>query len=104
MSQAETQNASDELEAFQRSERVKMIGGSDAITIQWVAGEDLIPVPLGEFADKAIEFVRSRESSVEIEAWKNRNKHGLQMFWAKHKGDALALKKVIEDKISELDR
>ena len=53
--------------------------------------------------DKAIEFVKGRKSSVEIEAWVNRNKHGLQMFWAKHKGDAIELKKVIEDKVRSLD-
>ncbi|MDH7790698.1 phage recombination protein Bet [Ochrobactrum sp. AN78] len=81
-------------------ERAKRIGAHNAITITWGDGWQLENVPLGEFADRAADFVKS--SSVEIvRRWHDANKQPLQVFWAKCPRDALELKKIIEMKLAE---
>ncbi|MNV94055.1 hypothetical protein D3C71_1888110 [compost metagenome] len=57
-------------------------------------------MPLGEFADRAVEFVNSSPVDV-VRRWKDANTQPLQTFWSKSPADALALKKIIEKKLAE---
>lgn len=103
MHQASAQNASEDVADYAAAERLKRLGGGDAITIQWRTSEQLEPVPIGQFMDKTISFVNGSDSATEIDAWRNRNRHSLQAFWAKCPSDALELKKIIEQKITVLE-
>jgi len=104
MHQAETANASDIVEDHAKTERLKYVGAHNNIMIQWRAGEELQNVPVGEFADKCFSFFKESESATELTAWKNRNKAGLQSFWAQHQSDALQIKKVLELTIEKLSQ
>jgi len=84
----------------EQEERAKRIGAHNAITITWGDGWQLENVPLGEFADRAIDFVNSSPVDV-VRRWKVANTQPLQAFWSKSPADALALKKIIEKKLAE---
>lgn len=88
--------AASEIVEHEREEtRLKAIAGNDAITVTWGDGWSLENVPVGQFMDRALEFIRESEWQVVVK-WKDANRAGLQMFWAKCPGDALQLKKEIE--------
>ncbi len=87
--------ASDLVEHDQEEHRLKMIAGNDAITMTWGDGWALENVPTGDFMDRCLEFVEQNDSAT-VAKWSSANRAGLQLFWAKHPGDALELKKAIE--------
>lgn len=96
--------AASEIVLHEREEqRFKAIGGADAITVTWGDGWALENVPLGQFADRAAEFVRDNDKPT-IDRWAQANKAGLQQFWARSPGDAHELKKLIEKKVGVPDR
>lgn len=85
-------------------ERLERIGAKGTILIDWTddasANRELTPVPIGQLADRALEFVeKNREEPSVIAIWRDRNRHGLREFWGHSPGDALALKKKIEEAI-----
>lgn len=82
--------------------RLRVIGGKDTITIWWEDGFALENVPDGEFADRVAEFIKTTHPG-KIARWQDANRAGLQMFWARHPGDALELKKMIEAAIVKAD-
>lgn len=92
-------SASEIVEHEQEEYRLQAIGGKDTITVTWGDGWSLENVPVGQFADRAMEFINS-ESVENVHKWTDANREPLRMFWAKHPGDALALKKQIEAKLT----
>ena len=52
-------------------------------------------VPIGEFFDRCMEFIGQSDAAT-VSRWNSANRAGLQMFWARHPGDALELKKAVE--------
>lgn len=56
-------------------------------------------MPLGQFADRAAEFIEQTEPAV-LEKWRDANRAGLQQFWARSPNDALAIKKLMEGKLT----
>lgn len=78
-------------------QRLKAIGGADAITVTWGDGWALENVPLGQFADRAAEFIRDSDAAT-VEKWQQANRAGLQQFWARSPADAHEVKKLIEAK------
>lgn len=103
MHQADTQLASEALEELEVQERLTRINSNDSLFIQWKTTDEIVGVPTGQFFDKAAQFVADSESSIEIGAWKDRNRIQLQEYWARFKSDALELNKVIEGRIKELN-
>jgi phage recombination protein Bet len=84
-------------EAGEQATRLEAIGGGNKILMDWMDGEPLVPVPVGKLADQAIDFIRkNKDEPSSILAWRERNRHGLQEFWAKDKDAALAVKTEIE--------
>lgn len=82
-----------------RLERIQ--GGQNSILFEFPP-DALAPLPIGQIVDKALAYFRSQENAPDaIEYWQERNRHGLQEFWARQPGDALALKKEMEKLISE---
>jgi phage recombination protein Bet len=79
--------------------RLRAIGGKDAVTIWWEDGFALENVPDGQLADRVAEFIREL-SADKVARWQDANRASLQVFWARRPGDALEVKKMIEAKVS----
>lgn len=75
--------------------RLKMVAGNNTITISWGDGWTLENVPVGQFMDRAMEFIKESDGPT-VRKWADANRAGLQLFWVKAPGDALELKKAIE--------
>lgn len=87
-------------EKADQEERLKQIGGQ-ALTIDWMDGNELQRVPIGKFYDAAMSFLRTCDGQpATVDAWRGRNRHALQEFWALDKAAALNLKKTIEGALS----
>ena len=84
----------------EQEERAKRIGAHNAITITWGDGWQLENVPVGEFADRAADFIRTSKPE-DVRRWQDANKQPLQAFWAKAPSDAFELKKIIEAKLAD---
>lgn len=93
-------DASDIAAQAEESERMRRIGASDAITVTWGDGWALENVPLGQFADRAFEFINESDPA-RVDKWQQANAVGLRQFWAKHPNDSLAIKKAIEAKTAK---
>jgi phage recombination protein Bet len=88
-------------EEAKRSERLDMIGGKGAVTIDWMDGEPLQRVPTGKFGDAAMAFIRAHMKPGEEEVsvvlqWRDRNRHSINEYWALDKDGALTLKTELE--------
>lgn len=92
------------VEQHEKEQRLLRIGAKDTIPIQWASGQPIEAVPVGQLADKVAEFVGAADSITGIEFWEGLNQLGLREFWALHKSDALALKKIIEARKEELGK
>lgn len=84
----------------QRSYREARIGGP-AIMVAFDISEPLRGVPAGQLADKAIEHVRSLQSSAKIKWFQDTNAEALRQLWAHDPSAALQLKKEIEERIKD---
>jgi phage recombination protein Bet len=93
--------ASEIVEAEATERRLHAIGGKDVLIVDWMDGEELARVPLGQFADRVAEFIDDKPADVII-AWQQRNRVTMQEFWARAKGDALELKKRLEAAVAKV--
>lgn len=75
--------------------RLQAIGGNDTITVTWGDNWALENVKVGEFADRVAEFIKA-EPKEKVLKWREANREPLRMFWARHPGDALEIKKMLE--------
>jgi len=85
------------IEAIQQheiAERQAKIGGP-AITIDWLDGQTLEGVPVGQFAERAMDWIEKSDAT-EVAIWADRNRHSLNEFWAHNKTDAIEIKKRTE--------
>jgi phage recombination protein Bet len=88
-SEAAAEGASDE--------RMEKVRAKDTILIQWQDNTPVVPVPVGQFADKVMAFIKENpEEPGAIAVWQERNRFALREFWAKSPGDALAVKAALE--------
>lgn len=88
-------------DAGEQSRRLDLIGGPNAIMIDWMDGEPLRRVPAGKFGDAAMSFIRAHMKPGEEEAshvlmWRDKNRHALAEYWALDKDGALSLKAELE--------
>ncbi len=82
--------------------RLLLTGGKDNLHVMWAPGSPLVAVPLGQFADKCVEWLHAATDPAEIKAWNDTNRAPLQEFWARSKSDALSVKAYMEKRIKEL--
>lgn len=82
--------------------RLALTAGRDTLMCMWAPGQPLEAVPIGQFADRCIEFLHDAKDAATITAWEDTNRAPLQEFWARAKSDALAVKKFIEQRVKEL--
>ncbi|MNR46821.1 hypothetical protein D3C85_1658410 [compost metagenome] len=92
--------ASEIVQHEKEENRMRAIGGKDSITITWGDNYALENVPVGQLADRAIQFINEKSAET-VRKWADANREPLRLFWAKHPGDALAIKKAIEAKSSK---
>jgi phage recombination protein Bet len=78
------------------TERLRLIGGKDAILFQLAPSSPLANVPVGQIADKTLETIRDYRSPAQLDWFESVNREALRDFWARSPGDALALKKELE--------
>lgn len=77
--------------------RVEAISGESSLIVDWMDDKDLARVPLGQFADRAMAFIRAHQEEPSVVfQFRERNRVTLQDFWARAPGDALELKKAFE--------
>lgn len=94
-------DANEVVEAEYEERRLKAIGHADSITVTWGDGWALENVTLGQFADRAAEYIRDTDPAT-LAKWRDANRVGLQEFWARQPADALAIKKMIEAKLPKV--
>jgi len=98
----EERSASEVVEQERENQRLARIGAANSVPFVMEAGQPIEQVPLGQLADKCMAFIEGAEHDLEIEAWAERNRIGLQEFWARAPSDALEVKKAMEAKLSAL--
>lgn len=89
--------AAEIVEHERENNRLEAIGGKDTITVTWGDGWSLENVPVGQFADRALEFIEQEPADI-VEKWWSANREPLKMFWAKSPGDAREVKAALEAK------
>jgi len=92
--------ATEIVEQDRQDNRMRAIGGKDSITVWWEDGFALENIPDGQFVDRVIEHLKTTHPG-KIAKWQDTNRAALQMFWARHPGDALALRKMIDAAIAK---
>jgi phage recombination protein Bet len=99
------QNASEIVAHEQEERRLMLTKSKDTIMIVWLAGMPMEPVPLGQVADRCIEWLRDGSRTLDqIEDFSSINSYSLREFWAKSPSDALEVKKVLEQRLSALQK
>lgn len=92
-------SATEIVEHDRQESRLRAVGAKDAITVTWGDNWTLENVPLGQFTDRALEFVKN-EPAEKVAKWRDANREPLREFWARNPGDALEVKKALEAKIA----
>jgi phage recombination protein Bet len=81
-------------------ERMAKIGARRSLLVSWTGNVDeaLDQVPIGQFADRVFAFINeNREERSALMLWQQRNRAVLREFWALCPGDALEVKKALEE-------
>lgn len=87
-----------EIEQFETQKRLERINAAKAVPILWETGKPIEYVPVGQMADRALDFIKKAESLTQLEWWGETNTGGLREFWAHAPTDALAVKKAREER------
>lgn len=91
-------DASEAVEKQAEQDRLVKIAHKDTIAVTWGGTWGIEYIPLGEFFDRVSEWLeKDQPSSDDVSAFRSVNRIGLQEFWAKAPGDALALKRKLEE-------
>jgi phage recombination protein Bet len=84
-------------DAYATETRLKRIGADNSIVVQWEVNGPIVPVPVGQFGDKAIAWIKDHEKEpMTVKLWHDRNVHSIREYWARDTAGALELKRVIE--------
>ena len=92
---------SEVIEQFDAQERMTRLGGP-SILFQMAPGSPLEALPLGKIADKIAAHLQAMSTATEVDAFSDANKEGLRQFWGHSKGDALAVKSLIDRRRADL--
>ena len=100
MDRASAIDATEVVAQAEEAERLAKVGGAAVITITFGDGWALETIPIGEMADRCMEFIE-KSTPETVERWMKANREPLLQFWARAKGDALAVKAAVEKKMAE---
>lgn len=95
-------SASEMLHEYEKAEREARVGGR-GILLVFDDAMKLEKVPLGQVADRCMEFVKNAESE-DVHKFRVRNEDALREFWAHSPSDALDLKKAMEAKENQITK
>jgi phage recombination protein Bet len=88
-------------EKAEQDDRIARIGGPNLLIIDWMDGKQLAAVPADKFLGQAMDFIKGCEGQPSTVAiWNDRNRVSLNQYWGIKAGEALELKKAIEDAIA----
>lgn len=86
------------------AKRQAALGGPEMITAMFEFTEGLQAIHADKFADRCIEWLETLTTEYDVTGWRDSNRIALQQFWSMRPTDALELKKIIENRISELQK
>jgi phage recombination protein Bet len=96
--------ASEYAEQAAAESKLALVGGKDAITVQWEMNGRLERVPFGQFADRFLAWANAADrTSTEVKIWWQQNLAARQEFKAKAGGDYLELQKFFEARVAKLE-
>ncbi len=85
--------------------KLALVGGADAITVQWDMNSQLDRVPLGGFCDRALAWAKAKDrSETELHIWWGNNLPARTEFKAKKPGDYLEFQKAWDATRMEIER
>ncbi len=98
----------DPIEAVHQAEtqdRIAKIGGGRAVLFDFLeTNRPLEPVPVGQIGDRIMSFIKEHaEEPSQIQMFGERNRHGLREYWAYSPGEALEVKKAMEQAVAAAD-
>lgn len=93
--------ASDRLAEQDRQIRQQAVGGR-GILFTTDPHEPAVKWPIGDVADRCIEWINGASLSKQIEWFRSVNREALRDFWAASEGDAHAVKALMEKRIAAL--
>lgn len=95
--------ASAQADAYEAEKTQRLIGTAGAVYIGWRAGEPTDAVPAGQMVDRCAAFFKASESVAELTAWSERNRVALRDFFARHKADAVEVRRLLDERAAELE-
>lgn len=98
----ENQIASDAIEQYEEEERMKAVNAINHIPMIMAMTEGLEMVADSKLCDEVLKLLNDFDDAEDVIRWREMNRVGLQLFWAKNKNDALELKKQIEGIVDRL--
>lgn len=98
--------ATEVLEKAAVNDRLQRISGpKDGYALQWGLGAPMEMVSPGQIADRIAAWARHEDRNLhEVQLFRSTNAPTLQRFWGYSGGDALALKKILDDRETELKK
>lgn len=89
--------ASEVVDLAAEERRLLAVEARDKMPVTWGDAWGLEFVPIGQFADRVMEWLRTPgRTEDEVSAFQSANRETLRLFWAKEPNDALALKRELE--------
>lgn len=94
--------ATEIIEQSQQQARLRSLNAANALTVLWSPGSALEHVPIGEFGDKAIQFIQAHhDEPMTVQMWAESNRAVLREYFVRDKAGALEVKKAIERATAE---
>jgi phage recombination protein Bet len=84
--------------------KLALIGGKNALTVDWCDGAKLVRVPEGQFCDTVLKWARGADRyATELRIWFQRNEAARAEYKARHGGEYLEFMKAFEARLKALD-
>lgn len=96
--------ATEIVNAVEAEEKLNLMGGKNALTVDWCDGKSLERVPEGKFLERALEWLRKPgRTADEVRHWSHRNLAARGEYKARHGGEYLEFQKLYDKLLSQLD-
>jgi phage recombination protein Bet len=97
--------ATDITAQYEAEEKLALIGGKDALIVDWCGGGKLARVPMSQFCDAVLAWSKGKGlTATELRIWWQRNEMTRAEFKARHGSDYLELQKAFEARVRDLER
>lgn len=97
--------ASEMVDAVAAEAKLALVGGKDALTVDWCNSGKLERIAVGRFSDSVLAWARNSElSSTDLRWWWSRNEAARSEFKAKHGSEYFDLQRAFEHVTNERER